>query len=196
MYPDGAGLYLQVTGEHAKSWIFRYSLRGRAREMGLGSFRKVSLADARDEVAGYHRLLRNHSDPIQERERRRAEAVLAGAKLITFKEAAARYIASHRRGLKNPKHAAQWATTITTYAEPVIGKLWVRDIDAGLIHKVLEPIWTTKPETASRVRGRIERILGWAKVNGYRQGENPTRWKDNLDQLLPSRMKVRKVQHH
>src|SRR5262249_43262219 len=106
------------------------------------------------------------------------------------------YRASHRRGLKNPKHAAQWGTTIATYAEPVIGKLWVRDIDTGLVHKILEPIWTTKPETASRVRGRIEKILGWTKVNGYRQGENPARWKDNLDQLLPNRTKVRKVQHH
>ncbi len=196
MHPDGAGLYLQLTGDNAKSWIFRYSLRGRPREMGLGSLRKVSLAQARNEVRDYHSLLRNHVDPIQERERRRAEAVLAGTKLITFKEAAERYIASHRRGLKNPKHATQWATTITTYAEPILGKLWVRDIDTGLVHKVLEPIWTTKPETASRVRGRIEKILGWAKVNGYRQGENPARWKDNLDQLLPNRTKVRKVKHH
>lgn len=196
MHPDGAGLYLQVTGDNAKSWIFRYSLRGRPREMGLGSLRKMSLAQARNEVRDYHSLLRNHVDPIQERERCRAEAVLAGTKLITFKAAAERYIASHRRGLKNPKHAAQWATTITTYAEPILGKLWVRDIDTGLVYKVIEPIWTTKPETASRVRGRIEKILGWAKVNGYRQGENPARWQDNLDQLLPNRTKVRKVKHH
>jgi integrase len=196
MYADGAGLYLQVTGISAKSWIFRYSLRGRAREMGLGSLRKVSLADARDEAAECHKLLKAHVDPIQERERRRAVAVLKTAKTITFKEAAKSYIASHRVGLKNPKHAAQWATTIATYAEPILGNLLVRDIDTGLIHKVLEPIWTTKPETASRVRGRIESILDWSKVHRYRDGENPAAWRGNLDKLLPKRSKVRKVEHH
>jgi integrase len=196
MYADGAGLYLQVTSNNAKSWIFRYSLRGKAREMGLGSFRKISLADARDQVAGYHRLLRDHLDPIQERDRRRAAAVLAATKSITFKDASDRYIAMRRQGLKNPKHAAQWGTTIATYAEPILGKILVRDIEVGLVHQVLEPIWATKPETAGRVRGRIEKILGWAKVNNFRDGENPARWRDNLDQLLPKLSEVRKVRHH
>ena len=196
MYPDGAGLYLQVTGENAKSWLFRYSLRGKAREMGLGSLRKISLADARRKAADCHKLLDGHVDPIQHRKAARTAAALTSAKTITFKEAAARYIAMRSKGLKNTKHAAQWGTTIATYAEPILGKLPVYDITVGLVHRVLEPIWTTKPETAGRVRGRIEKILGWAKVNNYREGENPARWRDNLDQLLPKLSEVRKVKHH
>jgi integrase len=196
MYPDGAGLYLQVTGENAKSWLLRYSLRGKSREMGLGSLRKVSLAEARRKAADCHKLLEGHIDPIEHRNAARTAAALATAKTITFKEAAARYISMRSKGLKNTKHAAQWGTTIATYAEPVLGKLPVRDITVGLVHRVLEPIWTTKPETAGRVRGRIEKILGWAKVNNYREGENPARWRDNLDQLLPKLSEVRKVKHH
>ena len=195
-YPDGAGLYLQVTGKAAKSWVLRYSLRGKAREMGLGSLRKVSLSEARRKAAECHRLLDEHVDPIENRAKTRAAAALAHAKTITFREAADRYIAMRSKGLKNIKHAAQWGTTIATYAEPVLGKLSVRDIEVGLVHRVLEPIWTTKPETAGRVRGRIEKILGWAKVNNYREGENPARWRDNLDQLLPKLSEVRKVNHH
>ncbi len=196
MYPDGAGLYLQVTGENAKSWLLRFSLRGKSREMGLGTLRKVSLAEARRKAADCHKLLEGHIDPVEHRNAARTAAALANAKTITFKEAAARYIAMRSKGLKNAKHAAQWGTTIATYAEPVLGKLPVRDITVGLVHRVLEPIWTTKPETAGRVRGRIEKILGWAKVNNYREGENPARWRDNLDQLLPKLSEVRKVKHH
>jgi integrase len=196
MYADGAGLYLQVTGVGAKSWILRYSLRGKAREMGLGSLRKVGLADARRKAADCHRLLDDHVDPIEHRKVVRTASALAAAKTIPFKEAAARYIAMRSKGLKNAKHAAQWGTTIATYAEPILGSLPPRDINVGHIHRVLEPIWTTKPETAGRVRGRIEKILGWCKVNGYRDGENPARWRDNLDQLLPKLSEVRKVIHH
>lgn len=196
MYPDGAGLYLQVTGGNAKSWLLRYSLRGNAREMGLGSLRKVSLADARRKAADCHRLLEDHVDPIEHRKAARAAAALTSAKTIRFKEAAARYIVMRSKGLKNAKHAAQWGTTIATYAEPILGELSARDINVDHIHRVLEPIWTTKPETASRVRGRIEKILGWCKVNGYRDGENPARWRDNLDQLLPKLSEVRTVTHY
>jgi integrase len=196
LYPDGAGLYLQVSSETAKSWLLRYSLRSKAREMGLGSLRKVSLAQARRKAADCHRLLEEHIDPIEHRKRIRASAALANAKTITFKEASDRYIAIRSKGLKNAKHAAQWGTTIATYAEPVLGKLPVRDVDVSLVHRVLEPIWTSKPETAGRVRGRIEKILGWAKANNYRDGENPARWRDNLDQMLPKLSEVRKVKHH
>ena len=196
MYPDGAGLYLQVTGVGAKSWILRYSLCGRAREMGLGSLRKVSLAEARRKAADCHRLLDDHMDPIEHRRQRRSEAALAFANTITFREAAATYITAHSASLKNLKHAAQWRTTIATYAEPVLGKLFVGEIDTGLVHRVLEPIWTTKAETASRVRGRIEGILDWAKVSGYRSGDNPARWRGNLDKLLSKRSKTRFVKHH
>lgn len=196
LYADGAGLYLQVTGKGAKSWIFRYSLRSRAREMGLGSLRKVSLADARRKAAECHRLLEAHVDPIEDRKRARAAMALANAETIVFKEAAARYIAMRAQGLRNAKHAAQWKTTIETYANPVLGELPVRDIDTGQVLRVLEPIWTIKPETAGRVRGRVEKILGWAKANKYREGENPARWHENLDQLLPKLSEVRKVTHH
>jgi integrase len=115
---------------------------------------------------------------------------------MTFKESAAMYVASHRAGWRNPKHAAQWQATLATYAEPVIGGLSVQAIDTALVLKVLEPIWTTKPETAGRVRGRIESILDWAKARGYRAGENPARWRGHLDKLLPGRSKVRRVEHH
>jgi integrase len=196
MYSDGAGLYLQVTSVGAKSWILRYSLRGRAREMGLGSLRKVSIAEARRKAVDYHRLLDEHIDPIEHRRQRRNEAALATANSITFREAAETYIAAHRAGLRNLKHAAQWRTTIATYAEPVLGKVAVREIDTGLVRRVLEPIWITKAETASRVRGRIEAILDWAKVSGYRSGENPARWRGNLDKLLSKRSRTRSVKHH
>jgi integrase len=197
MYADGAGLYLQVTGKKAKSWILRFSLRGKAREMGLGSLRKVSLADARRKAAECNRLVDDHIDPIEYRVKERAANALANSsRTITFAEAASIYIASHRRGLKNLKHAAQWATTIKTYAGPRLGRLSVADIDTDMILKVLEPIWMVKPETAKRVRGRIESILDWARVSGYRRGENPARWRGNLDKLLPKQSKVRRVKHH
>jgi integrase len=121
---------------------------------------------------------------------------LADTKSITFAQAAAAYIATHRAGLKNAKHAKQWATTIATYVEPRLGKLNVADIDVGLIRQVLEPIWTTKPVTAGRVRGRVEAILDFARVSGYRTGENPARWRGNLDKLLAKLSKVRRVKHH
>src|SRR5262249_34467587 len=163
-HADGGGLSLQVSQGGAKSWIFAFSLHGRRREMGLGSVSRVSLAEARDERDRCNRLLRDHVDPIEDRKRKRAETALTNVKSITFAQAAAAYIATHRAGLKNTKHAKQWATTIATYAEPRLGKLNVADIDTGLIRQVLEPIWTTKPETAGRVRGRIESILDWARV--------------------------------
>jgi integrase len=195
-HADGAGLWLQVTQAGGKSWIFTYSLRGRAREMGLGSASRVTLAEARDERDKCNRLLREHIDPIEDRKRKRAEVALTDVKSITFAQAAATYIATHRAGFKNAKHAKQWATTIATYAEPRLGKLNVADIDIGLVRQVLEPIWATKLETAKRVRGRIESILDWARVSGYRTGENPARWRGNLDKLLPKQSKVRKVKHH
>src|SRR5262249_26009409 len=143
-----------------------------------------------------NRLLREGVDPIEDRKRKRAETALTNAKSITFARAAAAYIATHRAGLKNAKHAKQWATTIATYVEPKLGRLDVAHVDTGLIRQVLEPIWTTKPETAGRVRGRVEAILDWAKVSGYRTGENAARWKGNLDKLLPKLSKVRRVKHH
>ncbi|MFZ0148094.1 MAG: integrase arm-type DNA-binding domain-containing protein, partial [Xanthobacteraceae bacterium] len=194
-HADGGGLWLQVSGKNAKSWIYRYSLRGRTREMGLGSASRLTLAEARGERDRYNRLVREHVDPIEHRKRQRAEASLADAATITFKEAAAAYTAAHRAGLKNRKSAAQWVSTLATYAEPVIGNLSVRDINTGHIHRILEPIWSTKSVTASNLRGRIEAVLDWAKVKQYRDGENPAQWKGNLDHLLPRPSKVRRVEH-
>ena len=196
MYADGGGLYLRVTDNGTKNWVFRFMLNGRPRWMGMGPLHTVRLAEARNRAAGFRLQRHDGIDPIDARRAERLETRLNAAKALTFKECAARYIASHRAGWRNPKHAAQWEATLATYAEPVMGGLSVQAIDTALVLKVLEPIWTTKPETAGRVRGRIESILDWAKVRGYRAGENPARWRGHLDKLLPARSKVRRVEHH
>jgi integrase len=208
MYADGAGLYLQVTSEGAKSWIYRFSLSGKAREMGLGSLCAIGLADAREQAASCRRLRQNGIDPIDARKTQRAQRELEAAKATTFKQAAESYITSHRAGWRNAKHAGQWEATLATYAYPHIGSLSVQVIDTGLVLKVLQQdvcgaagrpavtLWEAKPETASRVRGRIEAVLDWAKVRGLRQGENPARWRGHLDNMLPAKSKVRRVKHH
>jgi len=196
MYGDGGGLYLRVTNDGAKNWVFRFMLNGRARWMGMGPLHTVSLAEARKR-AGEHRLKRHDGiDPIEARRRERLQARLETAKAMTFKQCADAYIKDHRAGWRNGKHAAQWQATLATYAEPVIGALPVQAIDTGLVLKVIRPLWTTKPETASRVRGRIEAVLDWASAHDYRAGENPARWRGRLDKLLPARGKVRRVEHH
>jgi integrase len=196
MYGDGGGLWLRVTADGAKNWVFRFMLAGRPRWMGMGPLHTISMAEARKRAAE-HRLHRHDGiDPIEARRARRLQARLDDAKGVTFKECADAYIKAHRAGWRNAKHAAQWDATLTTYAEPVIGALPVQGIETALVLKVLEPIWTTKPETAGRVRGRIETILDWATAREYRQGENPSRWRGHLDKLLPARSKVRRVEHH
>jgi integrase len=195
MYGDGGGLYLRVTDEGAKNWVFRFMLNGRARWMGMGPLHTVNLAEARKRAAD-HRLRRHDGiDPIEARRAERLQAQLVAAKAVTLKECCESYIKSHRAGWGN-KNANQWTATLATYAEPVIGDLSAQAIDTALVHKVLEPIWTEKPETAGRVRGRIEAVLDWAKVRGYRVGENPARWRGHFDKLLPALSKVRKVEHH
>ena len=200
MYADGAGLYLQVSGDGAtriaKSWIYRYTLNGRAREMGLGPLSAFGLAEARERATEQRRLKHNGIDPIDARRAKRVQASLDAAKAMTFRECAERYVAAHRAGWRNSKHAAQWSATLATYADPIIGSLPVQTIDTALVLKVLEPMWTKKPETAGRVRGRIEAILDWATARGYRQGENPARWRGHLDKLLPARGRVCKVKDH
>jgi integrase len=195
LYADGAGLYLQVTRGGA-SWLLRYSIAGRARYMGLGPLRLFGLADARAKAAEAQRLLHDGNDPIEARRDARAKARLDAAKSITFKKATEGYIASHSAGWTGAKVKSQWEATLRDYAYPIIGALPVQSVDTSLVHNVLQPIWTSKPETAGRVRQRIEAILDWAKVRGYRNGENPARWKGHLDKLLPARGKVRKVEHH
>jgi len=195
MHADGGGLYLQVKNGGA-SWLLRYQLAGRSRYMGLGPLTLFGLKEARAKALDARRLKHEGQDPVEAKRHARLQMRLDAAKAITFKDAAALYLAAHRAGWKNTKHAAQWKATLATYADPAMGELPVQAIDTGLVIKVLEPIWATKPETASRVRGRIESILDWARVRGYRESENPARWRGHLDKLLPARGKVRKIKHH
>jgi hypothetical protein len=196
LYADGAGLYLQVTESGSRSWIFRFKIDSRARDMGLGSVNTVSLAEARTLAAECRRHRLQGIDPIEARKSTRAQAQLDAARAMTFDDCRDKFLASHEVGWANAKHRKQWENTLKTYVTPAFGVLPVQSIDVALVLKALEPIWTTKPETASRVRGRIERILDWARARGFRQGENPARWRGHLDILLPSRAKVRRVRHH
>lgn len=195
-YCDGNGLWLQVAPGGTKSWVFRYHVEGKRHEVGLGSTALVSLADARAAAQTHRQLVHGGHDPLQERQRLAAERRLEAAKQITFSQCAAKYIAAHRAGWRNEKHAKQWEATLKTYAAPVIGDLPVGAIDTQLVLDVLEPIWTIRTETATRVRGRIEAVLDWAKVKGYREGDNPARWRGHLDQLLAAPRKVTKVENH
>src|SRR5208337_3650193 len=177
MYGDGGGLYLRVTEDGTKNWVYRFMLNGRPRWMGIGPLPLYGLQEARGKALDARRLRHEGVDPIDARRATRARARLEAAKAMTFKQCAESYITAHRAGWHNAKHAGQWQATLATYAEPVMGSLPVQAIDTGLVLKVLEPIWTAKPETAGRVRGRVESILDWAKARGYRAGENPARWK-------------------
>jgi integrase len=189
-------LYLQISDNQAKSWLFRFMLRGKSRQMGLGSLHTISLPEARDEALLCRKQLRDGIDPIDARKLKRGQAEADAAKVMTFKECADKYISTHSAGWKNVKHARQWLTTLKTYVYPVFGDLPVQSIDTGLVMKVIEPIWATKTETASRLRGRIEAILDWATARKFRDRENPARWKGHLDNLLPKPSKVQKVKHH
>jgi len=188
LYADGAGLYLRVNRNGSKSWAFRFTLRGKPREMGLGGLTKVTLADARKKAADARLLLSDGHDPLelrQEGEAKRAqEEKLVAARSMTFDKCAAAYIAAHEAGWKNEKHKQQWRNTIETYVAPVFGNTPVQDVDLDLVMKVIEPIWNKKTETARRIRGRIEVILDWARVRGYRSGENPARWRGQMGRLL------------
>ena len=196
MYGDGGGLWLQVSGKGAKSWIFRFALGGKARAMGLGSVGTFSLAEARDKALTCRKLCYEGIDPIEARREKRQEEALESARAMSFRQCAAAYIASHKAGWRNEKHGAQWLATLEAYVHPVFGDLSVQAIDTGLVVRAIEPIWTTKPETAVRVRGRIESILDWAKAKGFRTGENPARWRGHLQNLLPRRAKIQRVSHH
>jgi integrase len=195
MYADGGGLYLQVSHNGA-SWIYRYMIAGRAREMGLGPLALYGLSEARAKALDARKLRHEGIDPIEARRAARMQARLDAAKAVTFSQCAEAYIKAHRAGWRNDKHAAQWEATLATYADPIIGALPVQSIDTSFVMKVIEPLWATRPETASRLRGRVEVVLDWAAARGYRTGENPARWRGHLDKLLPARSKVRKVEHH
>jgi integrase len=195
-YADGGGLYLQVSPVGTKSWIFRFTLNGRAREMGLGSENTFTLAEARDKARACRKQIADGVDPIDARRAERAHGRLEAAKSLTFAECAKAYIEAHRAGWSNAKHASQWQNTLETYVGPVFGALPVQAIDTDLVMLALEPLWRNKSETATRLRGRIESILDWAKVRGLRAGDNPARWRGHLDMLLPRPSKVKTVEHH
>jgi integrase len=163
--------------------------------LGLGPLHTVTLAEARQRAKAARLQLLDGIDPVEDRKAKKLERVLASARTMTFSECAAAYFAQHESKWKNAKHAAQFVSTLKQYAGP-INSLPVASIDTGLVLKCVEPHWATKTETMSRVRGRIEAVLDWATVRGYRNGDNPARWKGHLDQVLPSRSSIAKVEHH
>lgn len=193
-----AGLHLQVLPSGGKSWLLRIVIGGKRREVGLGGFPDVPLALAREKAREVRETVQQGRDPIAERAAARSALTAQRGAEITFDECAEKFIAAKSAEWRSAKHAAQWTATLTTYASPVLGTMQVRDIELAHIVKVLEKddFWTAKTETASRVRGRIESVLDWATVRGYRKGENPARWKGHLDKVLPAPKKVAKVEHH
>ncbi len=193
---DGEGLYLRIKSGGSKGWIFRYSIDKRPRSMGLGSIDLVSLSEARLKVYECRKLLLEGRDPIEARILDHAKKSADSAKAITFDECASKYIESQSSSWKNAKHAQQWSNTLQTYASPLVGNLSVSSVDTTLVMQILEPIWAAKNETASRVRSRLELVLAWATVRGYRSGENPATWRNHLDKLLPKRSRIQKVKHH
>jgi integrase len=189
------GLAMQVQPSGARSWVLRMSIAGKRREMGLGGFPDVTLADARRRAREEREKADKGIDPIDERKAATSRLRAEQAKAFTFKAAALAYIETHEPGWRNAKHAEQWRNTLaSTY--PIIGTLQVRDVGLSQVLSVLNPIWKAKTETASRLRGRIESVLDWATARGYREGLNPARWKGHLDHLLPAPGKITKIGHH
>lgn len=200
-HADGAGLHLLVKPSGARSWVYRFMLNGKSRDVGLGAAGQgeMSLADARDEAAALRRKVKAGIDPLEERARDAAEALAAAqaAKVAgtTFRDVAAAYVAANEDSWRNPKHRQQWRNTLDTYVYPVIGDLPVGEVETAHVLTILEPIWKGKAETASRIRGRIETVLDSAKARGYRQGENPARWRGHLAQILPARTRLSRGHH-
>lgn len=191
-----AGLGLNVTKSGSKSWVLRYQVAGRRRDMGLGGYPDVPLATAKELARAARLKLSQGIDPIQESREKKSAMVAAQLSAVTFKKAAEQYVEAHEAGWRNAKHSQQWRNTIETYANPVIGRLLVQDVRLQHVLSILEPIWRTKTETASRLRNRIELVLDWAAARGLRDGPNPARWKGHLDKLLPAPSRVATKSHH
>jgi integrase len=203
LYPDGLGLYLRITQGGGKAWIYRFTANGKTRDMGLGPITVVSLAQARQIADECRRQRREGLDPIELRKTK--PATEGAARRPTFQECAEQLISSHEPAWRNPKHRQQWKNTLKAYAYPILGDTPVTEIDTTLVLKVLqqpmpkagrESLWSSRSETASRLRGRLERVLSWAKARGYRTDANPAIWRGHLDRLLPARTKLRRVRHH
>lgn len=187
---------LNVTECGSRSWVLRYTVNGRRRDMGLGGYPDVTLAQAKEAARVARAKLNQGIDPIEDIRAARSRLIADQATALTFSQAATKFIDTHEQTWRNAKHVQQWRNTIETYANPKIGKMLVRDIGLPQILSVLEPIWQVKTETASRLRGRIESILDWAAARGYRADSNPARWKGLLDKLLPAPGKIAKTDHH
>jgi integrase len=190
------GLSLQISPTGTRSWILRAKVGGKRRDMGLGPYPGVTLAQAREKARMARERIDQGQDPILERERAQSLLRAEQGRAVTFEAAARAFIDAKSAEWSNPKHVAQWSATLESYAYPVIGRMHVADIEQTHILQVLEPIWATKTETASRVRGRIENVMDWARARGYRTGENPARWRGHLDKLLATPGKIAKVEHH
>ncbi len=188
-----SGLHLRVVATGARSWVLRVMVGGKRRDIGLGSYPSVSLAEARERAREVRNKVWQGIDPLAERAALRRTQAQA---IPTFDQCARRFMENKRHEFRNVKHVAQWESTLTQYASPVIGRLPVNEVELPHIVRVLEPIWLTKTETASRLRGRIESVLAWATVAGFRSGDNPARWKGHLDAVFPKPGKVKAVEHH
>lgn len=191
-----AGLLLRISETGARYWILRTTVGGRRRDIGIGPYPEVSLAQARQQAGEMRLQARNGIDPIAERQSARDALKTSNARSLTFDDALDRYLAGRSNEFRNAKHRKQWRSSVETYASPVLGTLPVEQIELAHVLQVLQPIWHEKTETASRVRGRIERVLDFAIVSGFRSGDNPARWKGRLDAILPGPGKLKRVQHH
>jgi integrase len=200
-HADGGGLHLLVKDSGARSWVYRFMLNGKSRDIGLGPAGQdgISLADARYARDALRLKVKAGVDPLEERQREAAEALAAAqaAKVagVTFKAVAEAYIAANEDSWRNDKHRQQWKNTLASYVYPVIGELPVAEVGTAHVLKILEPIWKAKAETASRVRGRLETVLDAAKARGYREGENPARWRGHIAQILPAPSRLTRGHH-
>lgn len=200
-HADGGGLHLLVKETGARSWVYRFMLKGKSRDIGLGAAGQggISLADARTARDALRLKVKAGIDPLEERQREATEALAAAQAAaiagMTFKAVAEAYISANEASWRNDKHRQQWRNTLASYVYPVMGELPVADIGTAHVLKILEPIWQDKPETASRIRGRIETVLDAAKARGYREGENPARWRGHIAQVLPPRSRLTRGHH-
>ncbi len=191
-----AGLAINVSGTGGRSWVLRFQVNGRRRDLGLGGYPDVTLAQAKEAARAARAKIKLGLDPIDDARAARAKLIENNLTALSFGQAASQYIDTHEASWRSVKHGQQWRNTIETYANPTIGRMLVRDIGLAQVLTVLEPIWHAKTETASRLRGRLESILDWAAAMGYRDETNPARWKGHLDKLLPAPGKIRKTDHH
>jgi len=190
------GLALRVKDTGGRYWTLRIRVAGKRRDIGLGGYPDVTLAQAREKAREKRDMVEKGIDPVEDRRSKRAALVAERARNVTFQWAAEQFIKDKSPEWKNAKHAAQWASTLESYAYPILGKMFIKDVDLPHVLAILRPIWTTKTETAARLRGRMDNVLEWATVHGYRTGPSPARWKGHLDKLLAAPAKTAKVEHH